>query len=143
MRIRVLKHKAANHTKKKIYTPWNVKEDALMLEKSEQGLTAKQITKLLPGRTFEAVSVHLCKVKAATYSRVQKTSKYTDEFIQRFIDLRLKENKSYPEIAVDLNCSYDTLRKLVPIRVLPILSKAELNAFTSKPGGVQRKRSIS
>ena len=128
-RIVALKHEAAKHTKKKIYTPWNVEENALMLEKTEQGLTTKQITPFFPGRTFAAVKARHCKVKAAAYSRVQNTSKYTDEFIQRFIDLRLKENKSYPEIAVDLKCSLDTLRKLVPIRVLPNLSKAELNAF--------------
>lgn len=128
-RIRALKHEAANHTKKKIYNPWNVGEDALLLEKFEQGLTAKQITKFFPGRTDEAVSVHLCKVKAAAYGRVQKTSKYTDEFIQRFIDLRLKEAKSYFEIADDLKCCHMTLHNLVPIRVLPILSKGELDAF--------------
>ena len=130
--IRVLKHEAATHTKEEKTLNrrdrWSVEEDALLLEKFKQGLTLNEITTFFPGRTFRAVSSHLPKVKAAVYAP-QRNLFYTDEFIQRFIDLRLKEAKTFHEMAVDLNCSPAALTSLWSKRVRPILSKEELNAI--------------
>jgi hypothetical protein len=132
-RIRILKHEALTHTKEKRSCHlWSAEEDAWLLEKFEQGLSRKEITNLLPGRTYPSVRARLRAVRLAAYGREallndssKRKLKYTDAFIQRFKDLRLKEAKTFAEIAVDLNCVGAPLKEIWGTRIRPWLSEEE------------------
>jgi hypothetical protein len=114
-RIGQLKREDITHTKEKNkMNLWTTEEDALLSEKYQQGLSGRMISQFFPERTYGAVRVRLTKLSLTTCSRPKavRKLKYTDEFIRRFIDLRLKGTKTYAELAVDLNCSVGVLEQL-------------------------------
>lgn len=93
--------KSSNHTKeKRKRNSWTAEEDALLLEKFEQGLNRKQVTDLLPGRTYSGVNTRLLRMmRSAAHSHEEllngssrRKLKYTDVFIGRFMDLRQQES---------------------------------------------------
>lgn len=131
-RIRKIKLDAVSHTKKSECKFWNAEEDALLLEKFEQGMSRKELTNLFPGQTYCSVRARLRTVRLAAYGHEELLNeslwqrfKYTDMFIQRLKHLRLKEAKTFAEIAVDLNCASRPLKALWARRVRPFLSKEE------------------
>jgi hypothetical protein len=133
-RIAKLKHEVVTPTKeKKGVNQWSDEEDALLLEKFDSGMNRKEIATFFPGRTYKAVECHLRRVLFAVYGREKLarhvTPKFTDEFIQRFIDLRLKGAKSVPEIAVELNHSQNCLEEIWSRRCLPLLSTEERDSI--------------
>lgn len=136
-RLSALRREAVTHTKEKIKRNyWSVEEDKLLLEKSEQGLGRREIIHFFPERTCEAVWKRIPKVVAAAHGQEKSARpvkwKFTDEYLQRFIDLRLKEAKTIPEIAVDLNHSQGGLMRLWQRRCLPILSKEARDSIYSQ-----------
>lgn len=104
----------------------------MLLEKFEQGMSRKELTNLFPGQTYGSVRGRLRTVRLAAYGHEELCSeslgrrfKYTDVFVQRLKHLRLKEAKTFAEIAVDLNCASVPLKTLWTRRIRPFLSKEE------------------
>lgn len=109
---------------------WSVEDDALLLEKHQQGLSLLSIASCFPGRHLESVRDHLQDMTSGVYDQRRKAqglnqrwTEVTDVLIQRVIDLRLEEAKSLAEVALDLNCTPILVRYLWYKRRLPLLSQ--------------------
>jgi hypothetical protein len=92
---------------------WSVEEEAFLWEKHQQGLTRVEIATCFPGRTFNSIDHRVSRLKSLTegqrqtalQSRQQEFRELTGVHVERVVDMRLREAKSYEEIAIELGCS--------------------------------------
>lgn len=87
---------------------WTAEEVALMLEKRRQGLPIHDIASYFPDRGYSAVKKHVHRVTSWPVSR-RGFEEFTEEDVQRVVEMRMKEDKTYGEIASELNCSTNTV----------------------------------
>lgn len=77
-------------------------EDSILRQKLQQGLTFSEIPKYLPGRSLGTIrwrSQRLSSFANITGATHLRPKDFTDDQIQRVIEMRLKERKSLSEIA--------------------------------------------
>jgi len=113
-------------TQRKI-RPWSAEEDALMLEKLEQGLTPLQIMNFFPGRTYSSVNIHTQRLRSWYTGQQEKLKNPADPRIQRIIDMRVKEAKNCQEIASELGLKYEKVHHLWATQCMKMVTKEMLD----------------
>lgn len=107
--------------------PWSAEEDALMLEKLEQGLTPLRIMSFFPGRTYASVNVHTQRLRSWYTGQQEKLKNPADPQIQRIIDMRVKEAKNCQEIASELGVKYERVHHLWETQCMKMVTKEMLD----------------
>lgn len=113
-------------TQRKI-RPWSAEEDALMLEKLEQGLTPLQMMNFFPGRTYSSVNIHTQRLRSWYTGQQEKLKNPADPRIQRIIDMRVKEAKNCQEIASELGLKYEKVHHLWATQCMKMVTKEMLD----------------
>lgn len=108
---------------KKPQRPWSVEENALMLEKMEQGLKTAGMISYFPDRSFNSVDMHALRLSLRPTAQVKKSDELPAELFQRIIDMRLKETKTIREIASELGLSHEKIDYLWETQCVKMLSK--------------------
>lgn len=106
---------------------WSAEEDALMLEKLEQGLTPLQLKGFFPGRTYASVSIHTQRLRVWYTGQQDKLKTNSGPLIQRIIDMRVKEAKNVREIASELGIKQKQVTNLWETRCVKMVSKEMLD----------------
>jgi len=90
---------------------WTAEEHALILEKRKQGLSLRDILSHLPGRSYSSIKNYTHRIPIWHVSpRLAKD--FTEDELQRVIEMRLKEAKTYKEIARAMASSTMTIERL-------------------------------
>lgn len=118
-RLKALRHEADSQAKQTEYRPWSVEEKSLLIEKRRQGVPNEQLARFFPGRTYRAVATKY--VSLIDYRQKGRRRVWTDEEVQRIIDMRVKEAKSIPDIATALDRSHESVKNKC-FRLLPLIS---------------------
>lgn len=112
---------------------WTAAEDAVVIERVRQGHSAREISERLAERSLGAVENRMLQLRAVrTRHQVTRISLTTDAQIQQIIDMRLKERKSFVEVAAELGCGYSAARRFWQKRCVQLLSKEELAFISSR-----------
>ena len=101
---------------------WTAEEEALVQEKRRQGLSIYEIASYVPHRGYNAVKKHLKRLPSWPVSQ-RRGKQFTEEELQRIVETRLKEDKTYFEIAVEMECSLEMLETLWRTRCRDLVSK--------------------
>jgi hypothetical protein len=109
-RLRALDY--GNVPEKKKYRAWTAKERALLAEKKQQGLTARQIVDDFPDRNYTSINAQYYRATFWPLTGPKRSQDFTDEQIQRVIDMRLKEAKTSIEVAEEFKCNPRAIEKL-------------------------------
>ena len=102
---------------------WTPEENALLLEKLQQGLLYRQIASFFPGRTYHAVTTHLQNRERWASPQSRRYQRWTDAELQRIIDMRTKEAKTLTEIAAAFNCTFPAIAGAWRLRCERLISK--------------------
>ena len=102
---------------------WSTQEEELLLEMVQQGLTCADMASRLPGRTYYPIKGHLAARDTWTSGHRQKRRIYADAEIQRMIHMKLKEARTFKEIALEFKVSQYSIAEIWQIRCLPLVSK--------------------
>lgn len=102
---------------------WSPQEEELMLEMLQQGLTRADMMNRLPGRTYNSIRCHLAARETWTPGHRQKNRIYKDAEIQRMIHMRLKEARSFKEIALEFKVHQRSVSEAWYSRCLPLVSE--------------------
>jgi hypothetical protein len=84
---------------------WTAEELALLAEKQQQGLTARQIGQYFPDRTYTSIRTQWHCATSWPLTGPKRSRDFTDEQIQRVTDMKLKEAKKTRDIAKELRCT--------------------------------------
>lgn len=102
---------------------WTPKEDALLQEKRQQGLSVTDIARhSFSDRSYASVAKHLQCLSNWPVSR-RHMSDFTEEDLQRVIEMRLKEVKTNEEVAHEMQCTPEMAVNLWRYRCRRLLSK--------------------
>jgi transposase len=100
---------------------WSPQEEALLLEMVQQGVSHHDMANRLPGRSYPSIKCHLANRETWTSGQRQKHRTYTDAELQRMIHMRLKEARSFKEIALEFNCSQQSVTEVWRARCLRLI----------------------
>jgi len=92
--------------------PWGVEEMALLVEKSKQGLSRKELISYFPDRSYYAVNEKALRLSYLTSSPQMRGRRFSDDDIHRIIDMRVKEARTIPEIALELDRNVDEIHRV-------------------------------
>jgi hypothetical protein len=106
--------------------PWSAEEDALMLEKLEQGRKPRTLKSFFPGRTLAAVDMHSRRLRQRYTGQRDKLQSIADPRIQRIIDMRVKEAKHWDDVASELGLNYEEVQYLWRTQCVKAISKGML-----------------
>lgn len=107
--------------------PWSAEEDALMLEKLEQGLTPRTLISFFPGRTSAAIDMRSRRLREYYTGQRDKLQSIADPRIQRIIDMRVKEAKNCHNVASELGLNYEQVEYLWQTKCVKMISKEMLD----------------
>jgi transposase-like protein len=105
---------------------WTTQEDAILLEMRQKGMSHAEISKCLPGRSWNAVKT---RCSYLVYPKAGKKRQYTAEDTQRMIDMRIKDYKGCVEIAKELNRSRASIEQFWRITCSKLLTKEEAESL--------------
>jgi transposase len=112
--------------------PWSAEEDALLVEKLEQGLTPTRIASYFPHRSRASVDIHLRRLKLGPTTLRKKSNELPDGRVQRIIDMKLKEAKTFAQIGSELGLSLVQVAHLWRTQCTTTMSKETLDTFRSQ-----------
>jgi transposase-like protein len=107
---------------------FTAEEKALMLEKQRQGLSHQGIARYFPDRTLHSVRRCVSCLAHWPVSR-RRARDFTEEDLQRIIEMRSKEGKTYSEIGQEMQCSWRTIENLWRNRCLSMVTKETLQSI--------------
>lgn len=87
---------------------FTAEENALMLEKRRQGLSHRDIASYFPNRSLPSVSMRFLRLLDRPAS-TNRRKNFTEEELQRIIEMRWKEGKTFGEISDEMQCSPRTV----------------------------------
>ena len=109
---------------------FTAEEKALILEKRTQGLSHQGIASYFPDRSFS--SVRRCMLGLVPWPLSKRRARdFTEEDLQRIIEMRSKEGKTYSEIGQEMQCSWRTIENLWRKRCLSMVTKETLQSVRS------------
>lgn len=88
-------------------TLWTAEEDAILIQKREEGLRFVEIARHLPGRSHRAVYKRwfMNQRPDVRTSGPSKRQSWTHSEMQQIIEMKLKQHMSYGDIATHFGCS--------------------------------------
>jgi hypothetical protein len=101
---------------------WTAEEDALAREKIRQGLSLSKIASYFPDRGYNAVKRYLHRLPSWPVSR-RRAEQFAEEELQRIVEMKLKENKTYVEMASEMECSVALVEIVWRYRCRNLVSK--------------------
>jgi transposase-like protein len=102
---------------------WSPQEEALLLEMVQQGVSHHDMASRLPGRSYPSIKCHLANRETWTSGQRQKRRTYTNAELQRMIHMRLKEARSFKEIALEFKLSQQSITDVWRTRCLRLVPK--------------------
>ncbi|KAM0701232.1 hypothetical protein Q7P35_011593 [Cladosporium inversicolor] len=126
-RTSVLKSNPSTKTRQR----WSPQENATVLENMRQGLTIREISPLLPGRSFHAIETKAQALRLAEDmgTKSGQPRRLTDAEIQLMIEMRLREHKTLPEIATQLGRHYRYIQQAWSRQCSPLVSEEALRSI--------------
>jgi len=113
--LRVEREKATNYQ-------WTAEEVALAREKIRQGLSLSKIASYFPDRGYNAARKYIQRLPSWPVSR-RRAEQFTEEELQRIVEMRLKEGKTFLEMASEMECSVDLVETVWRFRCRNLVSK--------------------
>ena len=101
-----------------------------MLEKQRQGLSHQGIASYFPDRTPHSVSMCVSRLAHWPVSR-PRARDFTEEDLQRIIEMRSKEGKTYIEVGHEMQCSPRMIENLWQKRCSSMVTKETLQSVRS------------
>lgn len=106
---------------------FTAEEKALMLEKRRQGLSHQGIASYFPDRSLSSVRNHVSRLMHCPVPKRQ-TGDFKEEDLQRIIEMKSKEGKSFGEIGRAMQCSPRTIESLWYHRCLSMITEEVLQS---------------
>ena len=111
---------------------WSAEEDAILIQRRQEGLRIEDIVAQLPGRSLQAVHSRwydqLLPITRDQHETWQSKGprRWTDAELQRMIKMRVNERKSFADIATELGRSPKSVRSAWTARCASQLPKEAL-----------------
>lgn len=107
---------------------FTAEEKALMLEKRRQGLSHQEIASYFPDRSLSSVRKHVSRLMHLAVPKRQ-TGDFKEEDLQRIIEMKSKEGKTFGEIGKAMECSPRTIEGLWYHRCLSMMTEEALQSI--------------
>ena len=105
--------------------PWTTGETALVQEKRRQGVPISDIAKYLPDRTLTSIRVRVRRLSVWPDPGRRRAKDFTEEELQRIVEMRVEGGKTYYEIALEMESSTRMIEYVWQRRCLNLVSKEE------------------
>lgn len=109
---------------------FTAEEKALMLEKRRQGLSHQGIASYFPDRSLSSVRRYVLGLVHWPLSK-RRARDFTEEDLQRIIEMRSKEGKTFGEIGHEMQCPQRTIENLWQRRCRSMITKETLQSIHS------------
>ena len=131
-RIGALRHRTPDYQSgSKTRRKWGSDEDSTIRAKLQQGVTHVELPKYLPGRSFYSITErirHLRSTTDNTRTNCDLTRSCTEDQKKKIIHMRLKDCKTFHEIAAEFGWSFGKIRGVWRTQCAPLVSEKVLEA---------------